>query len=230
MATYVLIPGAGGQAWFWHRVERLLRAGGHDVVAVDLPAGDDTAGFDEYTETVLAAIGERTDNLVVVGQSMGGFTAPLVCDRTPAKLLVLLNAMVPCPGESGGDWWAVTGHEQAQAEWAATHGWDLDDMFETMFHDVPADLRDEAMRLGEPQQSGTPFEKAWPLAAWPDVPTRVVVSRDDRFFPLPFQHRVVRERLGITPDEIDGGHLVALSRPGAVVERLEAYRAGQHVP
>ena len=36
---------------------------------------------------------------------------------------------------------------------------------------------------------------------------------------------VVRERLGISPDEIGGGHCVALSRPSELAERLEAYRA-----
>jgi hypothetical protein len=35
----------------------------------------------------------------------------------------------------------------------------------------------------------------------------------------------VRERLGITPDEIDGGHLPALAHPQELAERLEAYRA-----
>jgi hypothetical protein len=34
---------------------------------------------------------------------------------------------------------------------------------------------------------------------------------------------VVRERLGVDPDEMDGGHLAALSRPKEVVDRLEAY-------
>jgi hypothetical protein len=36
---------------------------------------------------------------------------------------------------------------------------------------------------------------------------------------------VVRERLGITPDEMDGSHCVALSRPKELADRLEAYRA-----
>ena len=39
--------------------------------------------------------------------------------------------------------------------------------------------------------------------------------------------RVVRERLGITPDEMDGGHLPALSRPKELAERLEAYRTAR---
>ena len=36
-------------------------------------------------------------------------TAPLVCARVPAELLVLVAAMVPAPGEPPGDWWQNTG-------------------------------------------------------------------------------------------------------------------------
>ena len=76
MATYVLIPGAGGSAWYWHLVRPELKARGHDVVAVDLPAADDRAGISDYADTVVEAVGDRRD-LIVVAQSMGGFTAPL---------------------------------------------------------------------------------------------------------------------------------------------------------
>jgi pimeloyl-ACP methyl ester carboxylesterase len=65
----------------------------------------------------------------------------------------------------------------------------------------------------------------WPLSAWPAVPTRVLVARGDRLFPIDFQRRVVQARLGIVPDEIDGGHLVALSRPAEVADRLLTYAA-----
>ena len=36
MATYILVPGAGGEAWYWHRVVPELRMRGHDVVGVDV--------------------------------------------------------------------------------------------------------------------------------------------------------------------------------------------------
>jgi hypothetical protein len=62
------------------------------------------------------------------------------------------------------------------------------------------------------------------LASWPDVPTRFLLCRDDRLFPAEFQRRVVKERLGITPEEMDGGHLPALHSPIALAERLEGYR------
>src|SRR6266851_7810416 len=108
MATYVLIPGAGGNAMYWNLLEPELRGRGHDVVAPHLPGADDSAGLAEYTDIVVNAIGDR-QQLIVVGQSLGGFTAPLVCEQVPVDLLVLLNAMVPAPGETAGEWGANTG-------------------------------------------------------------------------------------------------------------------------
>ncbi|HZB97406.1 MAG TPA: alpha/beta hydrolase [Candidatus Sulfotelmatobacter sp.] len=228
MATYVLIPGAGGVAWYWHLLEAELRERGHEVVAVDLPADDDSVGLSEYADAVVGAIGDRT-NLVLVAQSFAGFTAPLVCERVSVDLLVMLNAMVPSPGEAPGDWWSNTGHGRARREQAERDGRDLaagEDLWDTFFHDVPREVTAEAWARGEPRQSGTPFAQPWPLPKWPDVPTRFLQGRDDRFFPVEFQRRVVRERLGITPDEMAGGHLVALSRPKELADRLEAYRKG----
>ena len=194
-------------------------------MAVDLPAADDSAGFPEYADAVVGSIGDRT-GLVVVAQSLGGFTAPLVCERVAVDLLVMLNAMVPSPGESAGEWWANTGHAQARTEQAERDGRDLDaeDLRDTFFHDIPPEVTAEAWERGEPRQSGRPFARPWPLPKWPEVPTRFLQGRDDRFFPVEFQHRVARERLGVTPDEMDGGHLLALSRPKELADRLEAYR------
>lgn len=225
MASFVLIPGAGGSAWYWHRLVPQLRERGHDAVAVQLPAADDAAGLEEYAGVVVEAIGDRR-RLVLVAQSMGGLTAPLVCERMPVDLLVLLNAMVPEPGETGGEWWENTGHAEARAAQAARDGRSLDDdpdLLDAFFHDVPPDVTAAALAIGEPQQSRTPFTKPWPLTAWPDVPTRFLQARDDRFFPVEMQRRVVRERLGFEPDEMPGGHLVALSRPGELADRLVAY-------
>ena len=227
MLTHVLIPGAGGEAWYWHRVVDELARRGRLGLAVDLPAADDTAGLPKYVDAVVEAVGDRRP-LVLVAQSLGGFTAPIVCEHVAVDQLVLVNAMIPAPGESGNEWWTNTRHEQARREQAATHGRPLTSEFDAVtdfFHDVPRDVVDEAMRRGEPAQSGTPMVEPWPLAAWPDVPTRVLAARDDRFFPVEFQRRVARERLGITPDELPGGHLVALSQPKELTDRLEAYAA-----
>jgi pimeloyl-ACP methyl ester carboxylesterase len=222
MATYVLIHGAADSAWYWHLLAPELRGRGHDVVAPDLPCDDDSAGLSEYADTVVDAIGDRTD-LLVVAQSFGGFTAPLVCERMPVELLVLLAGMIPLPGEPPEDWPANTGFEQARREQDERDGRAPDDVIALFYHDVPPDLAAEALRR-ERRQSATPGEKPWPLRAWPDVPTRFLLGRDDRFFPAGFMRRVVRERLGIIPDEIDGSHCVALSRPRELADRLEGYR------
>lgn len=218
MATYALIHGAGDVGWFWHLVGAELQDRGHDVVAPDLPCEDDSAGLSEYADAVLDAIGDP-DELIVVAQSFGGFTAPLVCDRAPVELLVLVAGMIPSPGETPGDWWANTGYEH--------QGREGDDEIAIFYHDVPPELAAEALKRGR-VQSDTPTREPWPLAAWPDVPTRFVLCRDDRLFPANFLRRVVTERLGITPDEMDGGHCVALSRPKELAERLEAYRDDRH--
>jgi pimeloyl-ACP methyl ester carboxylesterase len=223
MTTFVLVPGAGGQAWYWHRVVPLLRARGHEAIAVDLPATDDRAGLAEYADVVVSAIGERREGLVLVGQSMGGLTVPLVCGRVPVRQLVLLNSMTPKPGESPGEWWAATGQEAARAAKARQDGREPGgfDPLVDFLHDLAPDVLAGATAVGEPQQSGTPFEAPWPLPAWPDVPTRFLQGRDDRFFPLEFQRRVVAERLpGVEVEELPGGHCLALSRPAELAEAL----------
>ena len=227
MANYALIPGAGGDAWYWHRVVAELQARGHEALAVGLPASDDRAGWTEYADAIVRAIGDRTP-VVLVAQSLAGFSAPLVCGRVTVDLLILLNAMIPSPGETGEAWWSDTGQETAQREYLATIGLTpkaAEDPGVLYFHDVPADAKAEAFERGEPTQSMTPMKQPWPLEAWPAVPTRVLAGRDDRLFPAPFQQRVARERLGLAANEMAGGHLVALSRPAELVERLESFRA-----
>jgi pimeloyl-ACP methyl ester carboxylesterase len=226
MATYVLLPGAGGEATSWRFVEPMLRERGHDVVAVNLPAADDSAGLAEYADAAVAAIGDRED-LILVAHSLAGFTAPLVCERVPVDLLILVAAMVPAPGEAPGEWWANTGQIEAERAVKQAHGRNPDGPFDphfTFLHDVPAEVVAQLMTEGEPTQSGTPFAKPWPLTAWPAVPTRFLLCQDDRMFPADFQRQVVKQRLGITPDEMPGGHLPAFAHPAELVERLEHCR------
>jgi len=224
MATFVLLHGAGSDSWYWHLVAPELRARGHTVVAPDLPCDDDSAGLAEYTDVVVRSIGDRTD-VVVVAQSLAGFVAPLVCERVPVRSMVLVAAMVPAPGEAPGDWWENTGQPQARRDQDIRDGRMPDADFDPMvafLHDVPADVIAASVEHVR-EQSGTPFEKPWPLAAWPDVPTRFLLCRDDRFFPADFLRRVVHDRLGITPDEMPGGHLPALAHPTELAERLDEY-------
>jgi pimeloyl-ACP methyl ester carboxylesterase len=217
IATFVLIHGAGDVGWYWHLVEKELRQHGHQVVAPDLPCDDDSAGLPEYAQAVVDAIGNRSD-LIVVGQSFGGFTAPLVADRVPVAMLVLVAAMIPAPGEKPEDWFTNTGYRPARRDDGEASGRDP----LASYHDVPRALAEEAVRR-QRSQSGTPGRSPWPLEAWPTVPTRFVLCTQDRIFPPDFMRRIARERLGITPDEIAAGHCVALSRPKELADMLVRY-------
>jgi len=222
MATFILIPGAGGVAWYWHRVVPLLQAAGHEAIAVNLPGDDERAGLSTYADRVVTAIHRRAD-VVLVAQSLGGFTAPLVCARTRIRMLVFVNAMIPVPGGTAGDWWEHTGSIAARTAAARRQGYAVRFDPPTYFlHDVPPEIvqqgeprvRDQAERVSA-EPCG--FEK------WPEVPIHVIAGREDRFFPIAFQRRVARNRLKAKVDEVPGGHLVALSNPQGVVDLLLAY-------
>jgi len=218
MTTFALIPGAGGTAWYWHRVAPLLAAAGHQVIAADLPADDETAGLPEYASTVLAAIGDARD-VVLVAQSLGGFTAPLVAVKIGVRGIVFVNAMIPVPGETPGAWWAATGWQQARVQAAERGGYGTElDLATYFLHDVPP----EVAAAGEPYQrpeADVVFGSVCDFGCWPDVPIRAVAGADDRFFPAAFQRGLARDRLGSEADVLPGGHLIALSQP----ERLAAY-------
>jgi pimeloyl-ACP methyl ester carboxylesterase len=221
MHTFVLVPGAGGSAWLWHRVVPELEARGHRAIAVDLPGDDESAGLPEYAAAVVAAAGDHTD-VVVVAQSLAGFSTPMACAHRPVEQLVLLNAMVPVPGETPGAWWDDTGAVEARVHAAEAGGYATEFDPETYFlHDVPAEtaasgaahVRDEA---------AVAFGQPCAIERWPDVPTQVLAGREDRFFPLGFQRRVAQERLGLDVDVVPGGHLAALAYPAQLADHLSA--------
>ncbi|MDP9998990.1 alpha/beta fold hydrolase [Pseudarthrobacter sulfonivorans] len=219
MSSFVLIPGAGGAAWYWSHVVPLLQGAGHQAVAVDLPGDDESAGLAEYTSLVVEAIGEH-HGVVLVAQSLGAFTAPLVCEKASVGELVLVNAMIPAPGETPGAWWDNTGWAEAQQSAAKAHGYSTGFDTDTYFlHDIPPEITAEGEAHQRPEANAV-FESACTFTAWPGIPTRVLSGEGDRFFPLDFQRRVARERLGIEPDVVPGGHLLALANPEGVAEYL----------
>ena len=214
-SKFVLLPGAGGSAWYWFRVVPLLESAGHEVIAVDLPGPDPAVGLPHYASLAAAAI--DTDDVVLVAQSLGGFTAAMTCARVPVRSLVLLNAMIPVPGETPGEWWGATGAVEAREGAAAAGGYGDFDVATYFLHDVPPSVA-AAGEAHQREEADAVFETPCEFDAWPDISIRVVAGTDDRFFPAGFQRRVATERLGLEPEVIPGGHLLALSQPEAVAE------------
>jgi pimeloyl-ACP methyl ester carboxylesterase len=221
MATFALVPGAGGVAWYWHRVVPLLEEEQHEAIAVDLPGDDARAGLAVYADRVLEAIGTR--EVILVAQSLGGFTAALVCARARVRMLVFVNAMIPVPGETAGEWWANTGWEEARVAAADRSGYSPSFELATYFlHDVPPEVVTQGEARERPE-ADVVFDEPCRFEAWPAVPIHVVAGRDDRFFPIEFQRRVVQERLQVGVDDLPGGHLLALANPRGLADQLLGY-------
>lgn len=153
----------------------------------------------------------------------GSLAGPLVATRVPVEHLILLAPMTPTPGETAVEWWENTRHAEAIPDVLERHGpmsaWDPEAFSEVFLHDVDPEVARESERFNRAPGAGM-FTEPWPLDGWPDVPTRVLVPRDDRLFPLAFQRRVARDRLGLEIDQMPGGHLPMLSRPDELAERL----------
>jgi pimeloyl-ACP methyl ester carboxylesterase len=219
--SFVLVPGAGGNAGYWQLVEPLIRKAGFRSVAASLPNWPG-ATFADHADAIVAAA-DASEEVTLVAQSMGAFSAPLTCDRLPISELVLLNAMIPAPGETAGEWWGNTGQADAVRNNDQREGRDPEAGFDPQthfLHDLPPDVLALLLSSEDAEPAASLFETAFPLGRWPDVRTTILAGRDDRFFPYEFQRRIANERLGLDVEQLPGGHLLALSQPEALVARL----------
>jgi pimeloyl-ACP methyl ester carboxylesterase len=219
--TFVLVPGAGGNAGYWQRVEPLIQKAGFRSVAVSLPNWPG-ATFADQADAIVAAAGTPED-VTLVAQSMGAFSAPLTCDRLSVAEVVLLNAMIPAPGETAGEWWTNTGQAAAMRANDLREGRDPNAGFDAQshfLHDVLPDVLALLTSSDDEEPADSLFATPFPLDHWPDVLTTVLAGREDRFFPYDFQRRLAKDRLGLEVEGLPGGHLLAFSQPEALAERL----------
>jgi pimeloyl-ACP methyl ester carboxylesterase len=222
--TFALIPGAGTHPEAYGATIAALRELGHEGIAPPLPLADPTAGPSDHADAIAAALPDPPpDPLVIVGQSLGAYAATIAADRLRPARLILVSPMIPAPGESAGEWWEATGHGAAIAPQVERYGppseWSEEALVGVFLHDADPEARAASAAHQGPAGDGM-FSEPLPLDAWPDVPTTVLAPREDRFFPLDFQRRVARERLGVEVVEMGGGHVPFVSRPRELAERL----------
>ena len=171
MATYVLIPGAGSDPWYWHRVVPLLteprpRRGGPRPAVRRRPGRPRRVHRRRRRRHrrpprpgARGAVDGRVHRAARVRPGAGG----------PAGAG---GGHDPAAGRdrraSGG---RTPGRPRRSAPQAVADGRDPDDdSVETMFlHDVPPDVAAESATTCA-DQSGTPFATPWPLARGPTCP------------------------------------------------------------
>ena len=216
MARFVLVHGAWLGGWCWRPLAHELEARGHEVAAPDLPCEESGLTFNDYAARVPGGD-------VVVGHSLGGLTIPLV----PAKRLVFLCGLVPRPGagvldpEDGEPETFVPGFQAnpIRDELGRSYWPDAAAAIEWLYHDCdPETARAAAARL-RPQGLHPRLDPA-PLSAWPGAELVSIVATGDRAISPDWSRWTARERLGIEPVEIGGGHSPMLARPAALADLL----------
>jgi pimeloyl-ACP methyl ester carboxylesterase len=227
MSTFGLVQGAGLGAWCWDRTTSQLEARGHDTATVDLPVDDQSAGAARLAATVVEAFA-RYDDLILVGHSMSGLIIPVVATLRPVKRLVFIHAVLPQPGLS------LAAQVEAEPDMfnpemmTVAPSWWSDEATVPRFllHDCTPEVAHEAFMHLRPGREGRGVlvTEVTPLEAWPDVPCSYILCRDDRTATPVWARRAVRERLGIEPIEIPGGHCPMLSRPRQLADVLAEFR------
>jgi pimeloyl-ACP methyl ester carboxylesterase len=229
LTTFALIHGAWHGGWAWEHVVAELERAGHAAVAPDLPCEDVEADAPDYARVVLDALGEAED-VVAVGHSLGGLTAPLVAAARPVRRLVLLAALLPARGQSLVDQLraergillfppeALEYDDRRRSRWI-----DAELAHQHMYSDCPALVAAAAFARVR-SQAATPQVRPTPLQAWPEVPATYIVCTADRTVSPTWGARRARE-LGLPVRELTSGHSPMLSRPAELAATLLSYSA-----
>jgi pimeloyl-ACP methyl ester carboxylesterase len=220
MSTFGLVHGGGLGAWCWDAVLPELEARGHRAATVDLPVVDMGGGAARCAEVIGQAFA-GLPNLVLVGHSAAGLIIPLVAACYPVRQLVFLHALLPRPGQSVVDQMAAEPDMFNPEMFTAPAPFWEDEAVAVRFllHDCPPEIARDAFRRLRPEP-GVLGREVTPLRCWPDLPSTYVVCTDDRTASPAWARRAARERLGVEPVEIPGGHCPMLSRPGQLAEVL----------
>lgn len=229
MATYAFVPGAWHGAWCWERVAPLVTDAGHRVVAIDLPCEDASQGCAAYRDLALEAIGDAGDDVVVVGHSAGGLTAPLVAAARPVRRLVFVSALLPLPGRPFAEQNEAEGilEHEYQAGIESDHDgnrrwFDLELCGRTMY--AGCSREDIVWAFGHLRaQASTMYTEASPLEEWPDVPIADIRGDQDWLVSSGWAAKAVPARLGVETAVIRGaGHSPMLSHPQELAALLLA--------
>jgi pimeloyl-ACP methyl ester carboxylesterase len=222
----VLVHGSYHGPWCWDLLTPELERLGHEVVSVDLPVSDPAAGAAAYADAIFDQV-DWTEPPVLVAHSMAGLVIPLVAGRQAVSRMVFLAAFLPRPGMSATEQRQVEPIDSPippqTAEWTDLGDgvWMVgpDTARELFFQDASADVAEWAIGHLRPQSYRVMTEVS-PLVEWPSPPSSYIVCRDDHALNPDWARQAARERLGVEPTELDGGHSPFLTRPAELAEVL----------
>jgi pimeloyl-ACP methyl ester carboxylesterase len=224
MAEFVLVHGGLHGGWCFELLERELRGMGHRTLALDMPIDEPGKSVEDYADAVLAGMaGKVGDAAWVLGHSLGGFVIPRVALKRRVGGLLYLCAGLPARNEAEH-------HANVEAFRSADpplYRWDEQERMtmspetavQRFYSDCTPELQAWAAAKLRPQWAGT-FRDFVPIAGWPDVPVRAILTTEDAMLDCARYRALFQRRIGVTPAELPGGHSPFLSRPAALARLI----------
>lgn len=239
--SFVLVSGAWHTAQCWDATASLLRAAGHEAVAVALPSASanrnaDFAGDLSAVRKAITAETEQGRNVVVVAHSFGGvvgssavqgLTAPVARRGAVVGLVLVASGFMPSGtsildalGGSPPPFWRIA---DGFAEFADGIGpAELRDLF---YHDLPVDEGEAWVRMLTKQSVKTMAEGGEHVyAGWRDVPCGFLATTEDKSHPIAMQRLAVQMARDagaeVMVEEVASSHSPMLSRPQQTADFL----------
>ena len=232
LPTVVLVHGAFADPTSWDGVAERLRARGYPVSTPDNPL----RGPAHDARAVQTALDTVEGPIVLVGHSYGGFVTSNVHDPDVVSM-VYVAAFAPVQGEfaqalldpvrfPGSQLLPPALQVEIVDDAQGPTGRNLDAFVAPdRFHDVFAQDVDDATAedMIAHQRSiavAANLEPSGP-PSWAQVPSRYLVSAQDRVIP-PASQRFMAERMGAQTRELDASHASLVSQPGEVADAIAA--------
>lgn len=223
--TFGLVHGSWHGAWCWDLLSDELKALGHNPVAMDLPIDDPAANFDNYAEAVVDALANE-ENLVLVGHSRAGNVLPRAAGLLATKKLIYLCSSFE-PATIGHTSEEERGLIPIRNSVAFENGiisldgdmtkYDDNMARRLFFSELSEEMREWAVSKLRPQRRSQDEPR---LQSWPDLPQEYIVCTGDRVLNPEWSYYMARNRLGIEPIKLHGGHSPFLSRPKELAKLL----------
>ncbi|MGE5243943.1 MAG: alpha/beta fold hydrolase [Betaproteobacteria bacterium] len=222
MATFCLVHGSTQSAAGWDRLVSELERGGHGTIVPTLPANEPDASATRYAAVIVQALPSNVSDIIVVAHSASGLFLPLVALDARVRQIVFLAAVIPKIGASLIDQLSAE-PEMMNPEWMGKDPTASDEVaLHFLFHDCTRETAQWALTTRRLMYARRAYTEICPLERWPNVPSAYIVCADDRTVRPAWARSAARQRLGVAPIELPGGHCPHVSRPAQLAEALVA--------
>jgi len=235
MSRYILVHGAWEGAWSWENVIPILEKQGHRVEVIELPGSFSNmkpiheVTLDSYVQLVTEQIKSSSENVVLVGHSLGGVVISQVAEQLSDRIekLVFVTAFLI---ENGA---TALGAMQSDADGQMlpnimfsddqTYGKVPEDVWrEVAFHDAEESDVDAALSRTSVKQATEPFLAELNLTPerFGSVPKSYIKTSIDRVLSPALQDRMIQSWDVEDVVTLKSGHFPALSIPTQLAKAI----------